>query len=106
MLVQIEEGPTVRCRRHTGHAFSLKSLMAQVNEAIDSGLWTTLQAVEEQLMLLRQMHDLAQDSSAGAGAGAGAGAAKLRMQADESEKRLQPLRELVLDPGFFGHAPK
>jgi hypothetical protein len=29
-----------------------------------------------------------------------------RRQADESDKRLQPLRELVLDLEFFGHTPK
>jgi two-component system chemotaxis response regulator CheB len=45
VLVQIEEGPIVRFRCHTGHAFSLKSLLAQVNEAIDTGLWATLRAV-------------------------------------------------------------
>jgi len=100
VLVQIEEGPIVRFRCHTGHAFSLKSLMAQVNEAIDTGLWDTLRAVEERVMLLRQMEQLAQTS------GAGDQAAKLRQEAEESEKRIQPLRELVLDPGFFGHASK
>ena len=51
-------------------------------------------------MLLRQMQGLAQ------GSGALEEAAQRRRQADESEKRLQPLRELVLDPGFFGHTPK
>ncbi|MDB5844147.1 MAG: CheB methylesterase [Polaromonas sp.] len=100
VLVQIEEGPIVRFRCHTGHAFSLKSLMAQVNEAIDSGLWATLRAVEERVMLLRQMAQLAQAS------GASGDAARLRQEADESEKRIQPLRDLVLDPGFFGHASK
>ncbi|MBG6070725.1 MULTISPECIES: chemotaxis protein CheB [unclassified Polaromonas] len=99
VLVQIEEGPIVRFRCHTGHAFSLKSLLAQVNEAIDNGLWATLRAVEERVMLLRQMQALAQES------GAIEEAAEWCGQADQSEKRLQPLRELVLDPEFFGHTP-
>ena len=99
VLVQIEEGPIVRFRCHTGHAFSLKSLLAQVNEAIDTGLWATLRAVEERVMLLRQMQALAQ------GSGALEEAADWGGQADQSEKRLQPLRELVLDPEFFGHTP-
>ena len=99
VLVQIEEGPIVRFRCHTGHAFSLKSLLAQVNEAIDTGLWATLRAVEERVMLLRQMQALAQRS------GALEEAAEWGSQADQSEKRLQPLRELVLDPEFFGHTP-
>jgi two-component system chemotaxis response regulator CheB len=98
-LVQIEEGPIVRFRCHTGHAFSLKSLLAQVNEAIDNGLWATLRAVEERVMLLRQMQALAQES------GAIEEAAEWCGQADQSEKRLQPLRELMLEPEFFGHTP-
>ena len=100
VLVQIEQGPIVRFRCHTGHAFSLKTLLAEINETIDNGLWATLRAVEERVMLLRQMQELAQ------GSGALEEAAQRRRQADESEKRLQPLRELVLDPGFFGHTPK
>ena len=100
VLVQIEEGTIVRFRCHTGHAFSLKTLMAEINDAIDNSLWATLRAVEERVMLLHQMQALAQVS------GMSSEAAQLRQQADDSEKRLQPLRELVLDPGFFGHQSK
>lgn len=97
VLVQIEEGSIVRFRCHTGHAFSIKSLIAEVNSAIDNGLWDTLRAVEERIVLLRQMADLS------ARAGWTAAAADSRRQADEAERRLRPLRELVLDPHFFGH---
>ncbi|MDB5867834.1 MAG: CheB methylesterase [Polaromonas sp.] len=100
VLVQMEEGSIVRFRCHTGHAFSLKTLLAEINSAIDTGLWATLRAVEERVMLLRQMEELART------AGFSEGEAKWRHQADESEKRLEPLRQLVLDPSFFGHAAK
>ena len=103
VLVQIEEGPIVRFRCHTGHAFSLKTLISEVNGAIDNGLWDTLRAVEERVMLLRQMATLAER---GSGAGAAAEAARCRQQADDAEVRLKPLRELVLDPNFFGHDPQ
>ena len=103
VLVQIEEGPIVRFRCHTGHAFSLKTLISEVNGAIDKGLWDTLRAVEERVMLLRQMATLAER---GSGAGAAAEAARCRQQADDAEVRLKPLRELVLDPNFFGHDPQ
>ena len=99
VLVQFKEGPIVRFRCHTGHAFSLKTLLAGINSAIDNGLWATLRAVEERVMLLRQLQELAQRS------GAIVEAAEWQRQADASEKRLQPLRALVLDPGFFGHGP-
>ena len=103
VLVQIEEGPIVRFRCHTGHAFSLKTLASEVNGAIDKGLWDTLRAVEERVMLLRQMATLAER---GGGAEAVVEAARCRRQADDAEVRLKPLRELVLDPNFFGHDPQ
>jgi len=99
VLVQIEEGAFVRFRCHTGHAFSARSLISEVNTAIDDGLWDTLRAVEERVMLLRQMADLATRSNAPLEA------ERCRAQADEAEVRLQPLRELVLDPKFFDHDP-
>jgi two-component system chemotaxis response regulator CheB len=97
VLVQIEEGSVVRFRCHTGHAFSMKSLIAEVNESIDNGLWDTLRAIEERIMLLRQMADLAERSNTSSDA------ESYRRQADDAELRLKPLRELVLDPEFFGH---
>ena len=100
VLVQIEEGPIVRFRCHTGHAFSLQTLIAEVNESIDTGLWDTLRAVEERVMLLHQMAGLARS------AGAAQEADRLHAQASKTEERLQPLRDLVLDPRFFGHDAK
>jgi two-component system chemotaxis response regulator CheB len=97
VLMQIEEGSIVRFRCHTGHAFSLMTLMAEVNESIDTGLWDTLRAIEERVMLLRQMEQLARASQRVAEAD------RCKRQAEETEQRLKPLRELVLDPKFFGH---
>ena len=95
VLVQIKEGSIVRFRCHTGHAFSVKSLVAAVNEAIDKGLWDTLRAVEERIMLMRQMAELAEYD------GNPHDAERYRTQATKAEGRLKPLRELVLDPDFF-----
>jgi two-component system chemotaxis response regulator CheB len=75
----------------------MKSLICEVNEAIDTGLWDTLRAVEERILLLRQMAEQA------ATVGAANDAAECTQQADLAEKRLMPLRELVLDPKLFGH---
>ena len=97
VLMQIQDGPIIRFRCHTGHAFSLKTLLAEINDAIDKSLWDTLRAVEERVMLLHQLQELA------LAAGSTAEAAHFGERADESEKRLQPLRDLVLDPSFFGH---
>jgi two-component system chemotaxis response regulator CheB len=41
VLVQIEEGTIVRFRCHTGHSFSMKALLVEVDESIDKGFWDT-----------------------------------------------------------------
>lgn len=99
VLVQIEEGSIVRFRCHTGHAFSLLTLLAEIGEAIDKGLWDALRAVEERIMLLSQMAELSSE------AGLTALSARCRRQADDAQERVQPLRELVLDPKLFGYTP-
>ena len=53
VLVQIEEGSIVRFRCHTGHAFSLQALLAEVSDSIDKGLWDTIRAVEDLVMDVR-----------------------------------------------------
>ncbi len=97
VLVEITEGSIVRFRCHTGHAFSQLTLLAEINESIDKGLWDTLRAIEERVILLRQMEEHARV------AGESSEARRLMLLADRTERRLQPIRELVLDPSFFGH---
>ena len=94
-LVQIEESGNVRFRCHTGHAYSPKSLLVEINEAIDKGLWDAVRAIEERILLLRQRADIA------AAAGKAEFAAHLRDEADRAEAKYQPLRALVLDASFF-----
>lgn len=95
VLVQIEEGRLLRFRCHTGHAYSPKSLMVEVNEAIDTGIWDAIRVIEERILLLRQMADRA------SAAGKGDTATRLRARADLAEEKCRPMRELVLDADFF-----
>lgn len=54
-MVQIQEGPIVRYRCHTGHAYSMQSLLAEITESIDLQLWNSLRVIEERILVLRQM---------------------------------------------------
>ncbi|QNA87752.1 chemotaxis protein CheB [Massilia sp. Dwa41.01b] len=95
VLVQIEEGKLVRFRCHTGHAYSFKSLLVEVNEAIDSSLWSTVRAIEERILVLKQLAEIAEE------AGRTTDASRLRAKAAEAEEKCAPLRELVLDADFL-----
>jgi two-component system chemotaxis response regulator CheB len=100
VLVEIEEGSILRFRCHTGHAFSLKTLLADVNAAIDTGLWDTLRAVEERILLLKRLHDRAEKLGSNHVASAAAS------QVEEAQRGAESLRALVLNDKMFGHLPE
>lgn len=96
VLVQIDEGRVVRFRCHTGHAFSMKTLLAEVSTAIDNGLWATLRVTEERLLLLRHLAVLGRQR------GAQAEASQREAQADRLEGPIKTMRALVMDDDLFG----
>jgi two-component system chemotaxis response regulator CheB len=55
VLLQVKEGPLFRFRCHTGHAYSVESLMADITEKMDDALWNSIRAFEEGEMFMRQM---------------------------------------------------
>jgi two-component system chemotaxis response regulator CheB len=95
-MVQIQEGNLIRFRCHTGHAFSMQSLLAEINETIDKHLWSTIRAVDERVFLLQQMAKVAKSKEE---------AAQCLAQARQSEERVNVLRQIVLDTDDFGHDP-
>ncbi len=99
VLVQIVEGPVTRFRCHTGHAFSMKTLLSDVNEAIDTGLWSALRAIEERALLLGRMAEMSTER------GDRAVAERCRAQVADALKGAEAIRALVLDDKLFGHTP-
>lgn len=95
VLIQVEEGPIVRFRCHTGHAYSMQTLLTKINDTVDVSLWSTVRAIEERILLLQHLAELADKE------GAPEKAARLRAKAAMAEQKCQPLRELVLDTDFF-----
>lgn len=55
VLVQLQEGNLLRFRCHTGHAYTMDSLLASINDSIEKTLWSTVRALEEQMLLLRHL---------------------------------------------------
>lgn len=100
ILVQIREGTILRYRCHTGHAFSLNSLLDGIDEMIDNGLWNSIRALDERMLLLRKMGKLAQEN------GEPSESKRLSEEAKEAEQRVEKLRALVLQSRVPGHDPK
>lgn len=90
VLVQIEEEGIIRFRCHTGHAYSQETLLAEVNEAIELGIWNAVRTMDEKNLLLRQM---AQQFANHANADL---AQRFTAKAEEVEQRSQLVRQFVL----------
>jgi two-component system chemotaxis response regulator CheB len=52
VLVQLKEGGVPRFRCHTGHAYSIDNLLAEVTEYVEDTLWSAIRTIEESALLL------------------------------------------------------
>lgn len=62
VLNEIKEGPIVRYRCHTGHAFSSHVLFNQMDQGIETNIWNALRAIDEQILLLRKLEQQAKSN--------------------------------------------
>jgi two-component system chemotaxis response regulator CheB len=51
----MKEGTRFRFRCHTGHGFSMESLLADITEKMDDALWNSIRAFEEGELFMRHM---------------------------------------------------
>ncbi len=54
-LVRLIEGDIIRFRCHTGHAFTVSTLLAELTQAVEDLLWQGMRGVEETNMLLKNI---------------------------------------------------
>jgi two-component system, chemotaxis family, protein-glutamate methylesterase/glutaminase len=90
-LVLLSEGAITRFRCHTGHGFSVSSLLAGITEAVGTSLWEVTRALEESVMLLDHMARHAGES------GQPEDAEKFRKKARETEQRARTLQDLTIN---------
>lgn len=88
VLLQMKDGPPLRFRCHTGHAYSVESLLAEMDESIDATLWSAIRALEERAMLIRHASEHPVSSSR---------ASALQSRADETQRRAEVVRQMVLE---------
>jgi len=63
VLWEIQDGPLLRFRCRTGHAFSAESVLAEQNEVFEGALWTALKTLEEKASLSRRLAQQARERS-------------------------------------------
>jgi two-component system chemotaxis response regulator CheB len=92
VLGELHEGPITRFRCHTGHAYSMQTLLAEGEESIDDGLWGVLRSMHERSLLLREAAALAR------GRNDVAKAEILERRAIDCDNKAQAIRVLLQDP--------
>ncbi len=90
VLLQMEEGGRVRFRCHTGHAYSIDSLLAEVEEKIGDAMWNAVRALEEGGLLLGNM------ATHGGNGHDPAWHQHLQQRAAEARQQSEAIRGLVL----------
>jgi two-component system chemotaxis response regulator CheB len=88
-LVEIREGPIVRYRCHTGHAYSLRTLLADTEADLEKALWNAVRAYEERSFLLRRLAEEA------GGNGDRRLAERLAADADRAQVNAEHVRRLT-----------
>lgn len=90
-LVQLRDTDLLRFRCHTGHAFTVESLLAEIGESIEGSLWSTVRTIEESAMLMRQAATRLGDHDH-------ASAAELfARKAGEAQERAEQVRQVVIN---------
>ena len=89
-LLQKKEGNFLRYRCHTGHAFSMNSLLAELTDNIEDTLWTAVRSMQESIMLMRHL------SQHLGGSGELAMAELFLQKAQEAERRADFVRQAVM----------
>jgi len=91
VLLELKEGTRTKFRCHTGHAYSIASLLAAVGEGIEDSLWTAVRALEEGHLLMTRMAEhfkVSHDSAA---------AEELVDRANEARRQADAVRQVVME---------
>ena len=57
VLSSLREGNMTRFRCHTGHGFTIDSLIAGLTEVIEDNLWSAVRSIDESIIFLNHMGD-------------------------------------------------
>lgn len=88
VLLEMKDRPPRRFRCHTGHAFTLESLVSEMDEAIEDSLWSAIRALEERVMLMRQAAEHSRESHDG-------DTGEFLAAAEETQRRADLVRQVV-----------
>ncbi len=96
VLLQLKEGGYLRFRCHTGHAYSVESLLSEVTEKIEDALWNAIRTLEENVLLMRHLARHVREGNNGGDA------EQFLKRAREAERRADLVRQAAMDYELTG----
>ncbi|MBV9489368.1 MAG: chemotaxis protein CheB [Verrucomicrobia bacterium] len=96
VLLQLKEGSNLRFRCHTGHAYSLETLLAEFTERTEETLWNAIRSLEESALLMQRMAAHLADHQHTQAAEA------LQQKAGEAQQRADLVRQVVMQHERLG----
>jgi two-component system chemotaxis response regulator CheB len=93
VLWELQDGPLLRFRCRTGHAWSVESLVEEQDSGVDTALWIALRALEERYALAVRVSERAER------AGRTWSAQHFRARAEETRGHVALLRRLLVGDG-------
>jgi len=91
VLLQIKDGSLLRFRCHTGHAYSVDSLLASLAETGEKALWSAFRALEERVILLTHLSQHARENNQPERA------ASLHVEAERAQERADVIRRMATE---------
>jgi two-component system, chemotaxis family, protein-glutamate methylesterase/glutaminase len=89
VLLQLSEGGILRFRCHTGHAYSVGTLLEEGQKMAEDSLWGAIRSLEERILLLRQLAENLESNKRGADAAA------LLQEIEKVEQKADLVRQVV-----------
>jgi two-component system chemotaxis response regulator CheB len=90
VLLKIKEEYGLRFRCHTGHAYSVESLIAAIDDAIEDAVWNAARALEEKGLLFDQLAAAIETRDSGS-------AASLRSRGREVRRQSERIRQVTFE---------
>jgi two-component system chemotaxis response regulator CheB len=88
VLLRLKEQGLIRFRCHTGHAYSVETLLGFLTENVEASLWTAIRGLEEIALLAEQISPHLETHSR-------EGAERLRQRGREAHRQATAMREHV-----------
>jgi two-component system chemotaxis response regulator CheB len=98
VLLEIDDDGRIRFRCHTGHAYSLESLLVAINQGIEKSLSAAMRSIEEGSLLMKDIATQLKRRNRSDESG------RMMDASDRAKQQAEVVRQLILEPDMVSTA--